>query len=167
MRRWLKGTGSLTGRLRQLGQVEVKVQYQGTRRLWPAERAAIGQISGHVREIILQVDGQPLVWARSVTSLTAMRGPWRALRGLGTRPLAELLFSHARVSRGRLHLHAWQPGGPERGRASRQWAQAQPSSSQKQANSPRWARASVFRHHGQALRVMESFSPQVQGHFTP
>ncbi len=167
MLRWLKGTGSLTGRLRQLGRVEVKVQYQGTRRLWPAERAAIGQVSGHVREIILQVDGQPLVWARSVTSLTAMRGPWRALRGLGTRPLAELLFSHARVSRGQLHLHRWRPHGPEQGRADRQWRNAQPKLAAPKTQSPRWARVSVFRHQGQALRVMESFSPQVRAHFTP
>lgn len=163
MNRWLKGSGSLTLRLRRLGAVQVQVQYQGTERLWRAERAAIGQTSGHVREVILMVDGQPMVWARSVTSLRAMRGPWRALRGLGSRPLAELLFSHARVKRGPLHAHSWARRGPERGRARRQLARhGAPSQA-----GMRWARASVFWHHGQPLRVMESFSPQLARHFTP
>jgi len=168
--RWLKGGGSLTQRLRQLGSVTVAVQYQGTRRLWRTEQLALGQRCGHVREVVLLVDGQPMVWARSVTSLRALRGPWRALKGLGSRPLAELLFSHARVQRGPLHLHPWQAHGPERARAHRQWAlqtRRTPSEPAIRAGPPRWARASVFRHKGQALRVLESFSPQVQGHFTP
>ena len=166
--RWLKGAGSLTSRLRQLGRVEVKVLHQGTRRLWQAERAVIGQTHGHVREVMLYVDGQPLVWARSVTSLRALRGSWRALKGLGTRPLAALLFSHARVTREPLHWHAWRAHGPEQGRAWRQWLSAAQSSPGVTAClPPRWARASVFWHQGQALRVLESFSPQAQGHFTP
>lgn len=171
MVRWLKGTGSLTQRLRQFGTVTVAVQYQGTRRLWRAEQQALGQRCGHVREVVLLVDGQAMVWARSVTSLRAMRGPWRALKGLGSRPLAELLFSHARVQRGPLQLHHWRAHGPERARAHRQWSHQTHVPSERPATArpspPRWARASVFRHQGQALRVLESFSPQVQGHFTP
>lgn len=149
--RWLRAPGSLTARLRALGKVELEVLSQGTRRLWPAERRAIGQRSGHVREITLSLNGQPVVWARSVTSQRALKGPWKAIRGLGSRPLAELLFSHAGVRRGPLVRHPWRPGGPEHGRARRHWPRAQ--------HAPRWARASVFRHHGQPLRVMEAFAP--------
>ncbi len=152
LKRWLQAPGSLTARLRALGQVEVTVLSQGTRRLWPAERQALRQVSGHVREVILQLDGEPLVWARSVTSLRALKGPWKAIKGLGSRPLAELLFTHARVRRGRLQRHAWRQRGPEQERARRQWTSARRAA-------PHWARASVFTHHGEPLRVMESFSP--------
>jgi chorismate lyase len=171
MNRWLKGQGSLTARLRQLGPMEVQVLSQGTRRLWPAERQAIGLSSGHVREVLLLVRGEPLVWARSVTANRALKGPWRALAGLGSRPLAELLFSHAQVTRGPIQRHHWPCRGPERSRARRAVlsasAAARPSPTSRPIPSPRWARASVFWHQGQALRVLESFSPQVQGHFTP
>lgn len=151
--RWLKAPGSLTARLRLLGQVKVQVLAQGTRRLWPAERRALGLVSGHVREVVLSIDGAPVVWARSATSHRALKGPWRALKGLGTRPLAELLFSaHAAVVRGRLGRHEWRRRGPEHGRARRQW----PGIARV---SPGWARASVFTRHQQPLRVMEAFSP--------
>lgn len=169
-RRWLSAPGSLTARLRALGQVDVLVQHQGTRRLWPAERRALGGLNaGHVREVILRVDGQAMVWARSVTSCRALRGPWKALKGLGSRPLAELLFSHACVLREPLTPHRWRRGGPEHGRARRQW-QGLPGMSatmRAMARPPVRARASVFWRHGQPLRVMEAFSPRVQHHHTP
>ncbi len=151
LKRWVQAPGSLTARLRALGTVELAVLSQGTRRLWPAERRAIGQPSGHVREIILSLNGQPVVWARSVTAQRTLKGPWKAIRGLGSRPLAELLFSHAGVQRGPLVRHAWRRHGPEHERARRPWPANQPP--------PAWARASVFRHHGQPLRVMEAFAP--------
>ena len=137
--RWLKAPGSLTARLRRHGHVTVQVIRQGTRRLNRAEQMALGQVSAHVREVLLRVDGEPMVWARSTTSHRALKGPWKALKGLGNRPLAELLFSHAQVSRGPLHLHRNSAG-----------------------KAPRWGRASIFLHHGHPLRVMESFSPRIQ-----
>jgi chorismate--pyruvate lyase len=170
LRRWLTAPGSLTARLRALGPVDVLVQHQGTRRLWPAERRALGGLTaGHVREVILRVEGQPMVWARSVTSCRSLRGPWKALKGLGSRPLAELLFSHARVQREPLAPHLWRRGGPEQGRARRQW-QGLPgmrSAAPAITRAPERARASVFWHHGQPLRVMEAFSPRVRRHHTP
>lgn len=167
LRRWLKAPGSLTARLRALGTVHVEVMSQGTQRLWPAERRLLKQASGHVREVILCLDGQPVVWARSVTSQRALKGPWKALKGLGSRPLAELLFSHARVRRGRLTQHAWRRAGPEQARARRDWHRVdrrRPSASP--GSPPGWARQSVFWHHGLPLRVMESFSPGMRRRYT-
>jgi chorismate--pyruvate lyase len=154
LKRWLQATGSLTARLRRHGTVRVQVLSQGTQRLTPSERRALGLASGHVREVLLWVDDQAAVWARSATSPRALRGPWKALKGLGTRPLAELLFNHHRVQRGPLQRHPWRKGGPEHSRANRHWPPNQPSA-------PLWARASVFQHHAQRLRVMEAFSPHV------
>lgn len=164
--RWLKAPGSLTARLRQLGAVEVQVQHQGTQRLWPAERQALGVRSGHVREVLLLLQGQPVVWARSATPHRALRGPWKALKGLGARPLAELLFSHASVQRGRLARSPWRTGGPEHSRARRDWLRhpALAGAAASQSAPPRAGRASVFWHHGQPLRVMEAFSPRLASH---
>ena len=141
---------------------------QGTRRLWPAERRLLKQPSGHVREVILYVNGEPVVWARSITSQRALKGPWKALKGLGSRPLAELLFSHARVRRGPLAQHAWRRAGPEQARARRDWnGLARLLPCDRPGHPPGWARQSVFWHHGLPLRVMESFSPTMRRRFTP
>ena len=43
----------------------------------------------HVREVMLWGNGQPLVYARSVLPAVQSRLAWRALRGLGSRPLAD------------------------------------------------------------------------------
>jgi chorismate lyase len=152
-RTWLSAGGSLTARLRHLGKVQVHVQTQGARALWPSEQEALGCRSGHVREVILSVDGQPMVWARSATSRGGLKGPWKALQGLGNRALAELLFSHTQVRRGPLQVHAWGKHDPAHARAARQWQRfsRQPT--------PWHARASVFWHKGQPLRVMEAFNP--------
>ena len=82
------------------GTVTLEVTRQGRQVLWPQEREALGASEGHVREVVLLIDGRPAVWARSVTPLSAVKGPWQAMKGLGTRPLAELLFAHRRVHRG-------------------------------------------------------------------
>lgn len=153
--RWLRAPGSLTARLRQHGPVSVEVVRQGTQRLTPPERRALKARSGHVREVVLRVDDRVAVWARSVTTHRALKGPWKALKGLGTRPLAELLFGDTRVSRGALVRHPWRRHGPEHNAARR-------STGLDRCHTPRWARASVFTHHGQRLRVMEAFAPDVQ-----
>lgn len=151
---WLVAPGSLTARLMQHGQVSVRRCRQGTARFTRAEQRALGLRAGHVREVVLMVDGQPRVWARSATGHRGLKGPWKAVRGLGTRPLAELLFSHARVLRSPLVRHAWATHGPEALSARKALSSLK---------APRWARASVFTHQGQALRVMESFLPPVAG----
>jgi chorismate lyase len=162
-RTWLRAGGSLTARLRHLGNVQVHVQTQGARALWPSEQEALGCRSGHVREVILSVDGLPVVWARSATSHGGLKGPWKALQGLGSRALAELLFSHTQVRRGPLVVHAWRKHGPAHARAARQWLRFchQPNNQAPQARrqTPWHARASVFWHKGQPLRVMEAFNP--------
>ena len=96
---WLQAEGSLTARLRQFGPVQVQVQRQGHMALWVPEQQDVRQRGGYVREVVLLLNGRPAVWARSVTSMAASRGPWRALQGLGTRPLAELLFAARPVAR--------------------------------------------------------------------
>ena len=158
LRQWLVAPGSLTARLRRHGQVSVQVLSQGRQTLWPQERLALRCQQGHVREVVLRIDGQPAVWARSSTSLQAVKGPWRAIKGLGTRPLAELLFEHNRVRRDPLRVQVFAQRGPARSHLARQWAQlTRPDA----GPAPSWARRSVFWHRGHPLQVMESFAPWV------
>ena len=160
LRQWLSAPGSLTARLRQHGQVSVQVISQRRQTLWPQERAALRCSQGHVREVILRIDGRPAVWARSATPLRAVKGPWRAIKGLGTRPLAELLFEHNKVSRDPLQSQMLLRQGPERRHLARQWAQSQTTQNVSEP-APSWARRSVFWHHGHPLQVLESFAPWV------
>lgn len=154
----MSAPGSLTARLRLHGHVSVQVLEQGRRTLWPQERQVLRCRQGHVREVVLRIDGQPAVWARSSAPLTAVKGPWRAIKGLGTRPLAELLFKHSQVRRDPLVAQAFAQQSPERRHLARQWAKLGPTAA---GVAPTWARRSVFRHRGHPLQVLESFAPWV------
>lgn len=169
LRQWLSAPGSLTARLRLHGTVRVEVIEQGRRRLWPQERRALGCSVGHVREVVLRVDERPAVWARSSVPVRAVKGPWRAIRGLGTRPLAELLFTHRAVRRGPLQALRLRAHGPAATHMARQWARLSGVSSTHTGASaplpkPVWARHSLFHHHGQPLQVLEAFAPWVATH---
>ncbi len=159
LRRWLQAEGSLTSRLRVYGTVEVRVQQQGRRPLWAEERSDLQAPGGHVREVVLLLNGRPAVWARSATTQRAIQGPWSALRGLGARPLAELLFAGRHTEREPLRAQQLAPCGLQASHIQSQWL-ALPQGSLNAAM-PRWARSSVFWRHGHPLRVMEAFSPWV------
>lgn len=159
LRAWLQSDGSLSRRLaRAFGRFEVQVL---TQRAAPARadelrilrRAGGARLSGarcHVREVLLWGDGQPLVYARTVLPAVQSVLTWRALRGLGSRPLADLLFglraAHCtRLGSGRMApLHARRLG------ARLCWPAP-----------PLWCRRSVFTRRGMPLLITEWFSPQV------
>ncbi|MDD2925410.1 chorismate lyase [Rhodoferax sp.] len=154
---WLRAEGSLTARLRAHGRVEVVVLQQGTQSLWPRERADLNTRSGHVREVMLLLNGLPAVWARSATPHRARQGPWKALANLGNRPLAELLFQRRHIQRDQLQPHRLTRRGQITGRIRQSWNKlhgATPASPL-----PRWARSSVFWRQGQPLRVLEALAP--------
>lgn len=161
LRRWLGAPGSLTARLRQHGVVTVDVVAQGRMTLFSQERQVLRCQAAHVREVLLRIDGRAAVWARSVTPLAAVKGPWAAIEGLGTRPLAELLFSHRRVLRGPLQASHLQPASPLQRRMARAWlGHAHPHGGKLPLDAlPRWARHSLFWHCGQPLQVLEAFAP--------
>ena len=168
LRQWLRAPGSLSRRLAALGhRFEVQTLRQGPARLHRDEIAALGPLGRGrvwVREVLLRVDGQALIWARSVSPRVSLGGPWRALLGLGSRPLADLLFKEPRVTRSPLKLERLRHGAPLRRRMARQWAKA---SGCQPPRGMTWARSSVFRKHGAPLRVMEVFSPSLAVHPLP
>lgn len=153
-RPWLTAPGSLTARLRAHGTgFRVQVIGQGLREAYADERGELGGGAASlvlVREVLLHLDGKPAVLAHSIARGEDLQGAWRALAGLGSRPLAEALFrdplvrreplSHARLD-GRHPLHQ---------RASAVLGARQPVL---------WARRSRFFRDGRPLLVTEVFLP--------
>lgn len=159
LRDWLQAPGSLSRRLARLGErFEVQVLRQCAAPLRKHERLALGQPHyglALVREVILRVDGEPLVWARSAVHQHTTRGPWKALRGLGSQPLAHMLYDDPRIRRSALQPRRLSRYGVTRRQLARQWEVATGD-----APSPQmlWSRNSVFSCRGADLRVMEVFS---------
>ncbi|MDO9313753.1 MAG: chorismate lyase [Burkholderiaceae bacterium] len=159
LRAWLESEGSLSRRLaRAFGRFEVQVLKQGCAparadELTVLRRAGRSRLSVprcHVREVMLWGDGQPLVYARSVLPAVQSRLTWRALRGLGTRPLADLLFGLRAAHCTRLGSACMAPMRARRLGERLGWT-----------GSPLWHRRSVFTRRGMPLLVTEWFSPQV------
>ena len=165
LRDWLRAPGSLSRRLALLGtRFEVQVLHQGVSPLRQQERLALG-LPRHgctwVREVILRVDGRPLVWARSSLHQSALAGPWRAIKGLGSRPLANLLYADPRVQRSELKPRRMARHGHTRRAMQRQWLAAVGALPSPQML---WSRHSVFKRGGAQLRVMELFAPELARH---
>ena len=166
LRDWLHARGSLTAHLtRVFGPVEVQRLHQGRGCARVDEALALGLQPGQrvfVREVSLRCEGQVLVMARSVCDRRHLHGVWRGLHGLGSRPLAELLFSDPRVDReplsfAKLSVHQ------RRGQmAMKSWFRAMPSAESASASNTAvlWQRRSVFKLLGARLLVSEMFSPQ-------
>ncbi len=158
LRRWLQAPGSLSARLAACGaHFSVQVLGQGRAPLTPDEACALGhawQRVGYAREVLLHVDGQPRVLARSVTGMAASRGAWRAVRGLGTRPLADVLFKRLGIDRAPLSYGKLLPAQALRHAAQRRWVQALAQDLPRRALP---ARRSAFRRGAESLLVMEIF----------
>jgi chorismate--pyruvate lyase len=159
LRRWLQAPGSLSARLAATGEVfSVQVLTQGRQPLTVDEALALGcgaQRAGYVREVLLRVDGKPMVFARSVTAHADSVGAWRAMRGLGSRPLADVLFRRAGITRQPLSFTQLKPQSPLQRQVSKAWHAAAGTPI---GQAPLPARRSVFTRHGAALLVMEVFA---------
>lgn len=162
LRRWLQASGSLSARLAATGErFSVQVLAQGRQPLTFDESRALGlggRRIGYAREVLLRVDGQPMVFARSVTAHTASVGAWRSVRGLGSRPLADVLFKRLGISRAPLAYSLLTRQGPLQRHAAKSWLAATGVALGHQALP---ARRSVFTRHGAALLVMEVFAAPV------
>ena len=161
LRRWLRAPGSLSARLAaRCERFEVRLLKQAKTRPWLHERGAIA-LRGEAalgREVLLCCDGEPLVLARSLVGERATRLAWRALKGLGTRPLADLLFGTRGAQRSALQFARFAPASREARWAHRAWHRA---TGERWPTRHVWARRSVFTLRGVPLSVMECFAPQI------
>ena len=159
VRRWLQASGSLSARLAASGETfSVQVLAQGRQPLTADESHALGlngQRLGYAREVLLRVDGQALVFARSVTAHADSLGAWRSVRGLGSRPLADVLFKRSGILRAPLAYSQLQRQSPLQRQVASSWQVATGVALGHQALP---ARRSVFTRYGAPLLVMEVFA---------
>jgi chorismate--pyruvate lyase len=162
MRRWLQAHGSLSARLAATGKVfSVQVLAQGLQPLTLDEAQALGaRRVGYVREVLLRVDGAPMVYARSVTAHADSLGAWRSVRGLGNRPLADVLFKRTGITRQPLRFSQLKPPSPLQRHVAKAW---QAATGARLIRETLAARRSVFTRHGAALLVMEVFTHRATG----
>lgn len=159
LRRWLQASGSLSARLAATGETfSVQVLAQGRQPLTLDESRALGlggRRMGYAREVVLRVDDRALVFARSVTAHSDSLGAWRAVRGLGSRPLADVLFKRSGILRAPLAYSQLPRQGASQRHVASAWQAATGQALKHQALP---ARRSVFTRHGAALLVMEVFA---------
>lgn len=159
LRRWLQAPGSLSARLAASGEsFSVQVLAQGRQPLTLEESRALGlggKRMGYAREVLLRVDGRALVFARSVTAHTGSLGAWRSVRGLGSRPLADVLFKRSDILRAPLAYSQLQRQSRMQRRVASCWMAA---TGCRLGHHALPARRSVFTRHGAALLVMEVFA---------
>ena len=151
---WLAAGGSLTAHIRRVGHdFRVYKLMQRCTTALPEESGVIGRRQGvMVREVLLMEGELPLVFAHSVVSHRSTVGPWRAVHGLGSRPLAELLFADRSVARQPLRYRIVTAADPLGQRVLR----ALPGS-----EFPMWARRSAYFKDGAPLLVTEVFLPAI------
>lgn len=155
-RGWLTYRGSLTWRITARAK-DFRVERLTQKLRFPNEDEyrALGRPTHKralVREVILHAGGKPVVLAHSIAARRDLFGVWRPLRGLGTRPLAEMLFNDPLVARAPLEYVRIDFRHPLWKRAKRTLRRDLPAL---------WARRSLFRKHGRPLMVTEVFLPEI------
>lgn len=155
-RGWLADEGSLTARIRgRCGEFRVALVRQALARPYGDEAPLLGLRCGErawVREVVLQADGVPVVFAHSVLPRGRLRGPWRLFAGMGAKPLGAALFADPRIEREPFQFRRLSPRDPLLRRA-RDLVPALPQRL--------WARRSVFRRGAAPLLVSEVFLPGI------
>jgi chorismate--pyruvate lyase len=153
-RPWLTWRGSLTWRITARARdFRVEVIRQGLHVPNEDEYSSLGQPAHRralVREVVLRADGVPVVLAHSIAAWRDLSGVWRGLRGLGSRPLAEALFTDPLVARRPLEFVRIDSRHPLWKRARRVLGRDFPVL---------WARRSRFVKRGRPLLVTEVFLP--------
>ncbi len=157
-RGWLADEGSLTHRLRQrcrdFSVRPVRVGFARPNRDENSLLQLRADELAYIREVVLNCNGQAVVFAHSVVAAGSLRGPWAAVTRLGSRPLGEALFGNPLVARGSLQYRRIEA----RHALARQAARAGIAVSGKSL----WARRSLFSLRGHALLVTEVFLPAVR-----
>lgn len=151
-RDWLAEPGSLTARCqRHCRQFRVRVLTQG-RGLALADETACGRPP--VREVLLECDGVPVIFAESVLagSRCGRLGRWFAR--LGSRSLGSLLFIHRGFRRGDIEFVRLRPRDALHRRVCTALGRPLPAL---------WARRSRHYLDGGSVLVTEVFLPAILG----
>lgn len=155
---WLVDPGSLTARcVKSCRDFRVRVLRAGAGQPLADESRLLGIRPGQrawVREVLLECDGVPVIYAHTVLPVQP-RGPLtRWLAGLGSRSLGSLLFSHPGFKRSPLQFGRLDGRHVLFHRAKRQIAAGRVLFL--------WARRSAHSLGGQSVLVTEVFLPAIR-----
>lgn len=151
---WLRDPASLTQRLRARGELTVtplRHAIESPR----ADEARLLDLPPRqwtlIREVLLCLDGQAVVYARSVLPLSSLRGANRRLAHMDHHPLGAELFRPPEAERRAIWI-------------ARVPANALPADAG--AREPVWGRQSLLTKRGAPLLVAECFLPALTGRAT-
>jgi chorismate--pyruvate lyase len=154
---WLLRPGALTGGLRRLGDVDLRVVRERADGLTPSESWMLSRTPASpiwLREIMMSINGVNSVLARSFTPLQASHSWWQGMRRLRTRPLADMLYHDPQIVRSRFFVCRLTDQHPMYRSAQRMLGDQCPPAR------AMLARCSVFWRCGQPLLVAECFLPE-------
>jgi len=152
---WVFESGSLTQRLRNFygAGVGVKIMFQQWRPPFLSERRLL-RLPEHkyslTREVLLHINGRPLVLARTIIPETTIKAAKSNLSRLGNRPLGEIIFSYPKLERiamdvTLINLPTWSPLAKLEAGIS----------------SPIWGRRTVYAIAHKQMLVSEFFLPEI------
>ncbi len=156
LRSWICERNSLTRRLKRScqGRFQIRLEGQAWGRPMTDEARVLGLRPGAcalIRQVYLLCEGRPRVYARTVIPSCTLRAE-RRLASLGSRPLGDLLFGDASISR--VHLQA--APIPAQDPLFRLATRKRPLNA-----GALWGRRSIFKLRGKPLLVVEIFLPGV------
>jgi chorismate lyase len=152
-RSWLLHRGLLTRRIeKRCEKFSVRLLFQGAARAGVDERppgVSRAQLV-LVREVSLRCASTPVIFAHSIAGLRHLRGPWRALSTLGSRPLGAALFDNPRVRRHPMRFRKLISRHALHQKACREAGRPLPAL---------WARRTPYTLRGAPILVTEVFLP--------
>jgi len=158
MRGWLTDTMSLTRKLMARSEHFRVRRLRQERGLCLTDEAEMVELRrrSHVqeREVLLQCDGRPVVFAHTIVPLSATTSDWPFFGTLGERSLGTTLFGDPKVLRGRLQYARLRAQHPlvERARAAL---------GNEEFAAPLFARRCLYRRRNGVLLVTELFLPAI------
>jgi chorismate--pyruvate lyase len=158
MRAWLTDTVSLTLKLMACGKrFDVRCLRQERGLCLPDESSAVKlprRRCVREREVLLECDGRPVVYAHTIMPLSANTSDWPFFGSLGERSLGTTLFGDPRVVRGSLQYARLHPRHPLMRRAF-----AALDANTESIKEPLYARRCLYRRRNGMLLVTEVFLP--------
>lgn len=151
---WLNRSGTLTAGLRQLGEVKIHILNESPSPMCEEDKIALQKPHTTliwVREIVMNINDLPCIWARSITPIQASRSVWRGIRHLNTHPLAEILYHDPRIHRGDFTMTRIHPASVLYRKLRLYFPE--------QIHQAHYARRSIFYKNAIPLMVTECFLP--------
>ena len=158
MRDWLTDTMSLTMKLMARSAHFRVRRLRQERALCLSDEAEMVELPRRSyvqeREVLLQCDGRPVVFAHTIVPLSATTSDWPFFGTLGERSLGTTLFGDPRVVRGKLQYARLRAQHPlaERARAAL---------GENACDVPIFARRCLYRRRNGVLLVTELFLPAI------